>query len=60
MPPKGMSAAVIQKLVADKVAEALEADRATRNNPNVVGGLGGNGEQGEAPPVRGCTFSSFM
>nr|GEW37423.1 hypothetical protein [Tanacetum cinerariifolium] len=35
--PKGMSAVAIQKLVADKVAEALEADRATRNNLNVTG-----------------------
>ncbi|GJV37898.1 putative reverse transcriptase domain-containing protein [Tanacetum coccineum] len=34
MPPKGMSDAAISKLVADKVAEALEAGRATRNNPN--------------------------
>nr|GEY73816.1 putative reverse transcriptase domain-containing protein [Tanacetum cinerariifolium] len=42
------------KLVADKVAEALEADRATRNNPNVFGGSGGNGVQGGAPPVREC------
>ncbi|GKF78600.1 hypothetical protein Tco_0234168, partial [Tanacetum coccineum] len=32
MPPKGMSAAAIQKLVADKVAEALAADRAARVN----------------------------
>ncbi|GKC21337.1 putative reverse transcriptase domain-containing protein [Tanacetum coccineum] len=60
MPPKGMSAAVIQKLVTDKVAEALAADRATRNNPNVAGGSGGNGGQGGAPPVRECTFAGFM
>nr|GEU69539.1 putative reverse transcriptase domain-containing protein [Tanacetum cinerariifolium] len=51
MPPKGMSAVVIQKLVADKAAEALEADRAIRNNPNVVGGSGGNDGQGGAPPM---------
>nr|GEY51084.1 hypothetical protein [Tanacetum cinerariifolium] len=31
-----------------------EADRATRNNPNVFGGSGGNGVQGGAPPVREC------
>ncbi|GJW83920.1 hypothetical protein Tco_0157065 [Tanacetum coccineum] len=60
MPPKGMLAALIQKLVADKVAEALEADRATRNNLNVAGGSGGNGGQGGAPPVRECTFAGFM
>ncbi|GJT64579.1 putative reverse transcriptase domain-containing protein [Tanacetum coccineum] len=41
MPPKGMSVAAISKLVADKVAEALEADRATKNNPNVASGSGG-------------------
>nr|GEW19207.1 putative reverse transcriptase domain-containing protein [Tanacetum cinerariifolium] len=46
MPPKGMSVAAIQKLVADKVVEALEADHATRNNLNVVGKSGGNGGKG--------------
>ncbi|GKC67277.1 hypothetical protein Tco_1099875 [Tanacetum coccineum] len=60
MPPKGMSAAAISKLVADKVAEALEADRAARNNPNVAGGSGGNGGQGGAPPIRECSFDGFM
>ncbi|GJT79322.1 putative reverse transcriptase domain-containing protein [Tanacetum coccineum] len=60
MPPKGMSAAAISKLVVDKVAEALEADRAARNNPNVVGGSGGNGDQGGAPPVKECSFVGFM
>ncbi|GJW54760.1 putative reverse transcriptase domain-containing protein [Tanacetum coccineum] len=42
MPPKGMSAAAISKLVADKVSKALEADRAARNNQNVARGPGGN------------------
>nr|GFA31969.1 uncharacterized mitochondrial protein AtMg00810-like [Tanacetum cinerariifolium] len=62
MPPKGMSAAAIQKLVADKVAEALAADRAARNDPNVVegSGSGGNGGQGGAPPVRECSFVGFI
>ncbi|GJS08703.1 putative reverse transcriptase domain-containing protein [Tanacetum coccineum] len=46
MPPKGMFAAAISKLVADKVAEALEANRAARNNPNVARGSSGNGGQG--------------
>ncbi|GKB64171.1 putative reverse transcriptase domain-containing protein [Tanacetum coccineum] len=46
IPPKGMSAAAIQKLVTDKVAEALAADRPTRNNLNVVGRSGGIGGQG--------------
>ncbi|GJZ50899.1 putative reverse transcriptase domain-containing protein [Tanacetum coccineum] len=45
MPPKGMSAAAIQKLVTDKVAEALAVDRTIRNNPNGTGRLGGNGGQ---------------
>nr|GEV63923.1 reverse transcriptase domain-containing protein [Tanacetum cinerariifolium] len=60
MPPKGMSAAVIQKLVADKVVEALEVVHATRNNTNVTGGSGGNGGQGGAPPIQECTFAGFM
>ncbi|GKF25759.1 hypothetical protein Tco_0081653, partial [Tanacetum coccineum] len=60
MPPKGMSAAAILKLVADEAAKALEADRAARTNPNVAGGSGGNGGQGGAPPVQECSFASFM
>nr|GEX40179.1 hypothetical protein [Tanacetum cinerariifolium] len=52
-----MSAAVIQKLVTEKVGEVLEADRTTRNNPN---GAGGSGGQGGAPPIRECTFVGFM
>ncbi|GKF77604.1 putative reverse transcriptase domain-containing protein [Tanacetum coccineum] len=55
-----MSATTISKLVADKVAEAIEADRAARNNPNIAGGSGGNGGQGGAPPVRECSFVGFM
>nr|GFB86896.1 hypothetical protein [Tanacetum cinerariifolium] len=43
MPPKGMSATAIQKLVTNKVAEALAVDRAARNDPNVAEGSGGNG-----------------
>ncbi|GKC98579.1 hypothetical protein Tco_1168854 [Tanacetum coccineum] len=60
MPPKGMFAAAISKLVADEVAKALEADRAARTNLNVAGGSGGNGGQGGAPPVRECSFAGFM
>nr|GEV71506.1 putative reverse transcriptase domain-containing protein [Tanacetum cinerariifolium] len=60
MPPKGMSAAAIQKLVADKVAEALAANRAARNDPNVAEGYGGNGDRGGAPPVQECSFAGFM
>nr|GEX24915.1 hypothetical protein [Tanacetum cinerariifolium] len=48
--PKGTSAAAIQKLVVDKVVEALGTDRAARNDPNVAEGSGGNGGQGGAPP----------
>nr|GEX69491.1 hypothetical protein [Tanacetum cinerariifolium] len=59
-PPKGMSVATIQKLVMDKVAEALAVDCAARNDPNVVEGSGGNGGQGGAPPVQECLFVGFM
>nr|GEW15576.1 hypothetical protein [Tanacetum cinerariifolium] len=55
-----MSAAAIQNLVADNVAEALAADHATRNNTNVARGSGGSGGQGGVPPIRECTFAGFM
>ncbi|GJV47270.1 putative reverse transcriptase domain-containing protein [Tanacetum coccineum] len=44
MPPKQMSQAAIAKLVADEVAKALAADRATRNTT----GAGGFGNVGGA------------
>ncbi|GJX15914.1 putative reverse transcriptase domain-containing protein [Tanacetum coccineum] len=44
MPPKQMSQAAIAKLVADEVAKALAADRATRNTT----GTGGPGNVGGA------------
>nr|GEY89786.1 hypothetical protein [Tanacetum cinerariifolium] len=55
-----VSAALIQKLVADKMAKVLEFDCATRNNPNGVGRSCGNCGQGGAPPVQECTFVGFM
>ncbi|GKE28243.1 hypothetical protein Tco_1443627 [Tanacetum coccineum] len=39
MLPKGMYAAAISKLVADKVAEALEVDRAARTIQMLLEGL---------------------
>ncbi|GJT05313.1 putative reverse transcriptase domain-containing protein [Tanacetum coccineum] len=55
MPPKGMSPTRIQKLVVDKVAEALASD-----NMDVGGRSGGNGGQGGAPLVQECLFAGFM
>ncbi|GJZ55640.1 putative reverse transcriptase domain-containing protein [Tanacetum coccineum] len=60
MPPKGMSTAAIQKLVTNKVAEALAADRTARNDPNVAGVSGVNGDQGGAPPVRNVHLLALM
>nr|GEU57874.1 hypothetical protein [Tanacetum cinerariifolium] len=61
MAPKRMSQAEIEKLVADKVAEAIVVDFAKRN---AMGGPGNNangaGGHGGAPPVCECTFSSFI
>ncbi|GKA57901.1 hypothetical protein Tco_0757089 [Tanacetum coccineum] len=49
------------QLVADKVAEALAADRAARENANGSrGNAGGSGGQGGAPPARECSFSRYM
>nr|GEV07914.1 putative reverse transcriptase domain-containing protein [Tanacetum cinerariifolium] len=61
MAPTRMSHAAIEKLVADKAAEAIAADHAQRNatsrQRNNENGAGG---QDRAPPVLECTFSSFM
>nr|GEV79308.1 hypothetical protein [Tanacetum cinerariifolium] len=61
MPPKAMSQATIERLVTQKVNVALEVERAGRVNE---GGEGSNtnetGGQDRVPPVRECTFSSFM
>nr|GFB69960.1 reverse transcriptase domain-containing protein [Tanacetum cinerariifolium] len=47
----------IQKLVVDKVARALAADRVARNDPNVAEGSGGNGV---AQLIWECSFDGFM
>ncbi|GJY12511.1 hypothetical protein Tco_0381820 [Tanacetum coccineum] len=61
MPPKKMTQAAIDKLVADKVAEAIAQDRATRGNTGgTSGNIGGNGDQGGAPPVRKCSYTGFV
>nr|GEX75326.1 reverse transcriptase domain-containing protein [Tanacetum cinerariifolium] len=61
MPPKAMSQVSIERLITQRVNAALEAERASRANK---GGKGSNanetGGQDRAPPVRECTFSSFM
>nr|GEW35218.1 putative reverse transcriptase domain-containing protein [Tanacetum cinerariifolium] len=61
MPPKAMSQAVIERLITQRVNAALEAERAGRVNE---GGEGSNENetrgQDRAPPVRECTFLSFM
>nr|GEU41756.1 putative reverse transcriptase domain-containing protein [Tanacetum cinerariifolium] len=54
MPPKGITKAAIEKLVVDRVAEAVATDRAARGN------VGGSEGQGEAPPVRECSFAGYM
>nr|GFB94517.1 hypothetical protein [Tanacetum cinerariifolium] len=54
MPPKRMTRAVIEKFIVDKVTEAVAANRAMRGN------VGGSEGQGEAPPVRECSFAGYM
>nr|GEV31251.1 ribonuclease H-like domain-containing protein [Tanacetum cinerariifolium] len=53
--------AAIERLITKRVNAALEAERAGRVNE---GGEGSNanetGGQDRAPPIRECTFSSFM
>nr|GEX03916.1 hypothetical protein [Tanacetum cinerariifolium] len=49
--------AKIERLIDDAIAQ----DRATRGSTASAGGSGGNNtKQGGAPPVRECTYSSFI
>ncbi|GJY63382.1 putative reverse transcriptase domain-containing protein [Tanacetum coccineum] len=59
MPPRPMNQAAIDRLVAERVNAAVEAERerqanARRQGNNEAGGQGG------APAARECTFSGFM
>nr|GEW48303.1 putative reverse transcriptase domain-containing protein [Tanacetum cinerariifolium] len=58
MPPKSrpLTQAAIERMITQRVNEALTADRARRAN---VSGAGGSG-QGRAPAARECTFVGFM
>nr|GEX75085.1 putative reverse transcriptase domain-containing protein [Tanacetum cinerariifolium] len=57
MPPRRMTQANIERLIADAIAQ----DRATRGSTGGASGSGGNNaNQGGAPLVRECTYSSFI
>nr|GEY22128.1 putative reverse transcriptase domain-containing protein [Tanacetum cinerariifolium] len=60
MPPKAMSQVAIERLITQRVNDALEAERASQANE---GGQGSNpnetGGQDRAPPIYECTFSKF-
>ncbi|GJS25085.1 putative reverse transcriptase domain-containing protein [Tanacetum coccineum] len=61
MPPKDMSQAAIERLITQRFDAGLTADRAGRNTVGGSGGnVGGKGGQGEAPPVRECSFTGYM
>nr|GEV25864.1 hypothetical protein [Tanacetum cinerariifolium] len=55
-----MSAAAIERLVTNKVTEAISADSATKVNASGAGGSRGTCGPAEAPVVRECTFIRFM
>nr|GEX22492.1 hypothetical protein [Tanacetum cinerariifolium] len=57
MLPRKMTQANTKRLIADAIAQ----DRATRGSTGRVRGSGGNNaNQGGTPPIRECTYSSFM
>ena len=59
MPPKGMSPAAVEVLVAARVAEALAAYEAARlQNQDQSGGSGGSGGNGGNP--RPCKYDDFL
>ncbi|GJW55606.1 putative reverse transcriptase domain-containing protein [Tanacetum coccineum] len=72
MPPKRMSQSVIERLVADKVAEVLVADRTAKESmggpaggtEGPAGGIGGPvegaGQTAVALTFHECTFTGFM
>nr|GEV88172.1 hypothetical protein [Tanacetum cinerariifolium] len=60
MSPRKMTQAAIEKLVADKIVEAISQDRATRVNTNGAARSDGNAGQGGAPPAHECTFVGYM
>ncbi|GJS08502.1 putative reverse transcriptase domain-containing protein [Tanacetum coccineum] len=59
MPPRPMNQAAIERLIAERVTAAVEAERQRQVNAR---GQGNNeaGGQGGAPAARECTFSGFM
>ncbi|GKD57603.1 putative reverse transcriptase domain-containing protein [Tanacetum coccineum] len=58
MPPRRMSQAAIEKLVSDKVAEAIATYRDTRGD--IGGPVGETGGPTVASAVHECTFVGFM
>nr|GEU47617.1 hypothetical protein [Tanacetum cinerariifolium] len=61
MPPRRMSQATIERLVADKVAKAITADRVIRNTTCGQGENNGEGGgQAGTPVVPECMVTGFM
>ncbi|GJQ92138.1 putative reverse transcriptase domain-containing protein [Tanacetum coccineum] len=61
MPPRPMNQAAIERLIAERVTAAVEAERQRQVNARRQGGNANEaGGQGEALAARECTFSGFM
>ncbi|GKB80373.1 putative reverse transcriptase domain-containing protein [Tanacetum coccineum] len=62
MPPKSrpLTQAAVERMITQRVNEALTADRARRENVGNNAGRAGRSGQGGTPAARECTFARFM
>ncbi|GJV26833.1 putative reverse transcriptase domain-containing protein [Tanacetum coccineum] len=60
MPPKRLKRRAVERLVVNRVAEAIAEYERNRTNPEGAGGSGGNAGGYIAPEVRGCLYKTFL
>ncbi|GJZ32928.1 putative reverse transcriptase domain-containing protein [Tanacetum coccineum] len=60
MPPRRLKRRVVERLVANRVAESIIEYERNKTNPEGAGGSEGNAGGVVAPEVRGCSYKTFL
>ncbi|GKC90859.1 putative reverse transcriptase domain-containing protein [Tanacetum coccineum] len=60
MPPKRLKGRAVERLVTNRVAEAIAVYERNKTNPKGARGSGGNAREDTTPEVRGCSYKTFL
>ncbi|GJW66751.1 putative reverse transcriptase domain-containing protein [Tanacetum coccineum] len=60
MPPRRLKGRAVERLVTNRVAEAIAVYERNKTNPKGARGSGGNAREDTTPEVRGCSYKTFL